>query len=162
MRSTAGDWNRQLRQRSVQWNGQFLRHFHIDVNSHQSDTWTISSAFTVVWRSISVQFSRNSADNTIDKCWILLYETCVKQQLQLDTTSCKLAIPYTGVYAISWSMCHSATGTVCNCFISKNLMNNNDINAGTANCSANAAFSLLSTSLSATVHLLNTDYINIG
>ena len=78
------------------------------------------------------------------------------------TTSCKLAIPYTGVYAISWSMCQSATGTVCNCFISKNLMNNNDINAGTANCFANTAFSLLSTSLSATVHLLSTDYINIG
>ena len=39
------------------------------------------------------------------------------------TTSCKLAIPYTGIYSISWSMCQAAAGTVCNCFISKNLMN---------------------------------------
>ena len=59
-------------------------------------------------------------------------------------------------------MCQGAAGTVCNCFISKNLMNGSDINSATGNCLANGAFSLLSSSLSTTAYLLNTDYINIG
>ena len=78
------------------------------------------------------------------------------------TTNCRLAIPYTGLYAISWSMCQGAVGTVCSTFISKNLMNGNDINSATGNCLANNAFSLLSSSLSTTAYLLNTDYINVG
>ena len=78
------------------------------------------------------------------------------------TNNCELAIPYTGLYAISWSMAQSAAGTVCSCFISKNLMNGSDINSGTDTCIANIAFSLISTSLSATAYLLNTDYINVG
>ena len=78
------------------------------------------------------------------------------------TTNCRLAVPYTGIYAISWSMCQSAAGTVCNCFISKNLMNGSDTNSATGNCLANNAFSLISSCLSTTAYLLNTDYINIG
>ena len=41
-------------------------------------------------------------------------------------------------------------------------MNGSDIDSATGNCLANGAFSLLSSSLSTTAYLLNTDYINIG
>ena len=77
------------------------------------------------------------------------------------TNSCKLAIPFTGLYYLQFSN-SSTTLNESEFFISKNLMNNSDLNAGDTRLLCVSRTNSYETSVSATVYLLNTDYINFG
>jgi hypothetical protein len=71
----------------------------------------------------------------------------------------RLSVPFTGIYSIHFTFDSASLPAI---FISKNLMNGADINDSSDNCLAVAYVAGPQQTISTTVHLYNTDYINFG
>ena len=71
----------------------------------------------------------------------------------------RLSVPYSGIYSIHFTFDSASLPAI---FISKNLMNGADINDLSDNCLAVAFVAGPQQTISTTVHLYTTDYINFG
>ena len=73
------------------------------------------------------------------------------------TTTCKLNIPYTGIYAITFTFESNSSNNQI--FVSRSTMNAGDLDSANLLCSGGGQLCM---TCSATAYLLSTDYISFG
>ena len=106
---------------------------------------------------------QTSGFTTTNQVFNLLFSSYTNQNwTPTYTSSCKLAVPYTGLYALQFTLSSNSNCSVCQ-FISKNMGNGNEVLSLTNdNLIATSSVTLLATipnSISGLAYLTTSDYI---